>query len=503
MIKIKQLLTCAILLFVISSIISAGAQIIYVDQNATGPVYDGSSWCSALKELYQAFALDPAPEEIRIADGIYLPDVSGLSNPREATFFLNQSQNIKGGYGGCNADDPDDWNPDLYPTILSGDLAGDDPPDRINPRAMTSDENLTDNAYHVISTSGFDTVVIIRGVTVSGGNGEDLYNGGGINNIAAQVIFGDCRLVNNTACNGGGVASDGGGLTFIHCYLQRNSAAVTGGGISAWSCQIEISNSLLSGNFSGNDGGALFSDLSMVYLSSTTFADNTTPARGGAIYNYVGVNLILSNCILWHNSDVNGSGESAQIHTNPSNSVTVNHCCLQGLTGIFSGEGNIGDDPLFCDLPAGDFTTIDNSPCHNCGDNSMVSANFDLAHNPRIVNDVVDIGAYEFQGSSGIELEIPLPTVVLSLEPIYPNPARNSCRISFQTSISKPASVSIYSLDGRLVRRFLIADPDSAENGFTWNGRDRGGREVTSGIYLVKLAQDDLTPVSRLITLMR
>jgi hypothetical protein len=52
----------------------------------------------------------------------------------------------------------------------------------------------------------------------------------------------------------------------------------------------------------------------------------------------------VTNCILWGNSDSGGTDESAQIS---GVSLSVNYCCIQGLTGGLGGTGNIGVDPCF------------------------------------------------------------------------------------------------------------------------------------------------------------
>jgi len=125
----------------------------------------------------------------------------------------------------------------------------------------------------------------------------------------------------------------------------------------------------------------------------------------------------LANCILWENTvrrddDV----EAAQIQ---GGKIVVNDCCIQGWSGKLGGTGNFGDDPLFVDPngPDNKIGTLDdnlrvslNSPCINAGSNSALGADtsdldgdgdtnepipFDVEGKPRILNGVVDLGAYE------------------------------------------------------------------------------------------------------------
>jgi hypothetical protein len=117
-----------------------GQAAIYVDQNADQTPHDGSDWCHAYLELYQALAVAGPDTIIRVADGTYTPDTSGLADPREATFHLADGVTIEGGYAGCGAPDPDARDIALYETILSGDIG--------------APGNNADNCYHVVTGSG-------------------------------------------------------------------------------------------------------------------------------------------------------------------------------------------------------------------------------------------------------------------------------------------------------------------------------------------------------------
>jgi hypothetical protein len=66
------------------------------------------------------------------------------------------------------------------------------------------------------------------------------------------------------------------------------------------------------------------------------------------------------------------------------------------------GTGNITNDPVFIDLAGGNLRLQSSSPCINAGNNGYVGTPTDLDGNPRIINGTVDMGAYEFQGSSGL-----------------------------------------------------------------------------------------------------
>jgi len=108
------------------------ARTIHVDDDAAG-AQDGTSWASAFRYLQDALAVASAEDEIRAAQGVYLPDRGGgnTAGDRNATFRVPDEVTINGGFAGAGAADPSLRDIALFATILTGDLAGnDDPNDR-------------------------------------------------------------------------------------------------------------------------------------------------------------------------------------------------------------------------------------------------------------------------------------------------------------------------------------------------------------------------------------
>ena len=72
---------------------------------------------------------------------------------------------------------------------------------------------------------------------------------------------------------------------------------------------------------------------------------------------------------------------------------TLNYCCTTPDPG---GVGNITNEPMFVDLAAGDLHLLSDSPCINAGTNQdWMVGSVDLDGNPRMMDGVVDMGAYE------------------------------------------------------------------------------------------------------------
>ena len=154
-------------------------------------------------------------------------------------------------------------------------------------------------------------------------------------------------------------------------------------------------------------------------LTNCTFISNTSQrSETGGFVNQKRCSSILTNCILWENTARRDDNdvESAQIRVGK---IVVNNCCIQGWSGNLGGIRNFGSDPLFVDPngPDDKIGTLDDnlrlslgSPCRDVGDNSALPADtadldkdgdpnepipFDIEGKPRILNRVVDLGAYE------------------------------------------------------------------------------------------------------------
>ncbi len=247
----------------------------------------------------------------------------------------------------------------------------------------------------------------------------------------------DCTFEDNVAVYGGGVAilgsSSHGSPILTNCIFNGNSAEQGGG---AWldGGDGARSGTLTNCSFSGNAatlGGAVFGQDGDARLDNCTITGNTASA-GSAIHTWPGDMPVLSNCVLWGNPS--DSGEQIE---GPADIVST---CIEG--GWPSGAGNVDADPLFVRTPDpgadstwgtedddyGDLRIWTGSPCIDAGDNMSVTDDLldvdddgdtteaiplDLAGNDRFVDDfdtpdtgsagnghaeVVDMGAYEFQG---------------------------------------------------------------------------------------------------------
>jgi hypothetical protein len=209
------------------------------------------------------------------------------------------------------------------------------------------------------------------------GNSTRGYGGGMLNRgTLNKATLTNCTFTNNSATNlnGGGMANFDSSPILINCTFSANRANSFGGGMSNWNNNPTVVNCAFSGN-------------------------RAMGAGGGAMSNFSNGNPTVTNCILWGNIAPTG----AQIYNDATSSASVNYSDVQGG---WPGTDNINVDPCFVDADGPDniFGTADDnlrlsadSNCIDAGDNTAVPSGVttDLAGNPRILNGIVDMGAYE------------------------------------------------------------------------------------------------------------
>lgn len=389
----------------------ANAKVIYVDDDANG-TDNGTNWANAYPYLQDA--LDDAyfsakPVEIRVAQGIYMPDEDDGGNvtlgDREATFQLINHVTITGGYAGSGISDPDAWDVRFYETILSGDLDGNDV-QVSDPCDLLSEPTRSENSYHVVTGNGTYTTAVLDGFTITAGNAYDnsdpsVSSGGGMRSIDGSPVVINCTFTKNCAYSGGGGVA-GNELTLVNCTFSYNYANEMGGGVSAMYDSI-LTNCTFSENLAGNIGGGVWQGLGNPRLTNCTFSGNSAGTDGGGLYlsfSYV----TLTNCIFWGNTAASGP----QFTVNPFDTITTSYISYSdvedGPSGVSAeagnlnwGSGNIDSDPNFVNASSGDCHLRWSSDCINAGNPSFLfNANErDFDGEPRVMVGRIDMGADE------------------------------------------------------------------------------------------------------------
>ncbi len=227
-------------------------------------------------------------------------------------------------------------------------------------------------------------------------------DGGGMYNSFGTQTLTNCTFSNNTTnYYGGGMYNRTGGLSMTNCTFSANTASF-GGGMYNRTGSLSMTNCTFSTN-TARSGGGMCNSSSNLTLINCTLSLNKATNYGGGLYNSSGTQT-LNNCILWNNTDQDGFRESSQIK---GGTPSLAYCCIRGLD-TYSGNGNIGSNPLFVNsngldgIPGtedDDLRLQPGSPCINAGDNSAIPADVltDLDALPRVHACIVDMGAYEYQ----------------------------------------------------------------------------------------------------------
>lgn len=230
--------------------------------------------------------------------------------------------------------------------------------------------------------------------------------GGGIVTIDTANLT-NCTFSNNTAdgeLGGGGMVNvlthiEYGSSTLTNCTFSNNNAAGRGGGIYNKNYDdydggydddpaIPILQNCTITNNTASEGGGMFSDEhSSANLKNTIISGNTGgnyPDVQGALTSE-GHNLIgnIGNYIF----DTNTTGDQ---YGDPNNTTTPNPGADESATAIDPSLGELADNGG----PTQTHALLADSLAINAGDNTD-APDTDQRGEPRILNDIIDIGAYE------------------------------------------------------------------------------------------------------------
>ncbi|MCH8344206.1 MAG: right-handed parallel beta-helix repeat-containing protein [Planctomycetes bacterium] len=324
-----------------------GGPVLYVDDHAP-PGGDGAGWTTAHRFLQDALAdaSGGSVSEVRVAQGIYKPDQDEAGNvtpgDRDATFQLITGVALRGGYAGLGAPDPDERDIDLYETVLSGDLLGNDGP---------GFQNNDENSYTVVTGSNTDATAVLEGFTITAGNADCPYDpygpidpcylGGAMFNENGSPTISNCKFIWNAAAYGGGIYNLSSSLTISECMFSHNSATWVGGAIR----NNQNSSPLITGcifvdNVADSGAGIAFNNYegpSNPILADCVFLNNNAVGPGGGIRCKQAASAMLLRCTFIGNSGVGGGG--AFLDLTGDGSAQLQGCVFTHNEATYLGGG--------------------------------------------------------------------------------------------------------------------------------------------------------------------
>jgi hypothetical protein len=414
------------------------------------PEADGSSWALAFGTIQAALekaGLSGGTDKILVAaasDGrAWKPGAENLGawgvwpGPGDAptetsSFHVSATVGIvrlQGGYHPLGSSDP---NYDLHPTVLSGDLAGDD---HLGPEygGWENIETLVihENALHVVTIEGNDGITL-DGLTIERGNGdddrselpdgfEDGVSGGGVLLTGipvpvpgfpecpeqilsfSQAKFLNCTIQLNTGLSGAGIAATRHWpveeetappvVTIRNSVIRANRTTNRGGGIAIAYGMLDMAGSIVASNRAVDTGGGIFLTGSYptdaacpmppgcgavpggAFIVHSTIADNETTNSSGAGIAWErlghGSSVILESTILATNR-----GEWAQEHDPVWQEDNHQWLSQQGCVGCDEGPPCLEEIELrFCAVPTGqNATTLPNPLTYDVRDPHFLNA---------------------------------------------------------------------------------------------------------------------------------
>jgi len=247
-------------------------------------------------------------------------------------------------------------------------------------------------------------------------NNADTYGGGIYCHNGGSVI--SCLIYTNTAQYGGGVFCDDSGPVWSS-VVSNNFASQRGGGIYCYG-HGRIYSSLIAYNSSGNNGGGLSMYHSGGVADANTITENYSGNRGGGFYSRDGGTI--KNSIIYNNhanTAANSNWYSQVTGTDYGRAIT--YCNTSPITGMPGGSGNnINSNPQFMSIVNNNFRLQPISPCIDSGYNSAWMADsVDLDGNPRIINLIVNRGAYESSATPIILVDDPTDNFIFPFNTTY------------------------------------------------------------------------------------
>ncbi|MBN3034189.1 MAG: right-handed parallel beta-helix repeat-containing protein [Bacteroidales bacterium] len=310
----------------------------------------------------------------------------------------------------------------------------------------------------------------------------------------------DIIISGNHVYNNGGAYCCGGGIGLAGCArvlctanrVEMNECTDDGegGGLNLESCQDIwlISNLVASNHAEGMGGGISLMYYTDALMVNNTVCFNTTGSmqygEGGGLY-FVNSFAETVNTIIYANT-AGGAGDQVYLSGDDSD-PDFSYCDIEGGWQAFGlGMGvnyngsytmNIDLDPEFVMTGEHPFSIGETSPCVNSGNpdtTGLMLPEKDLAGVDRIVNDTVDIGAYEHPLQTGIQHTSDDPYFS-----VFPNPCGRILHITLPHGIPD-THIVIFDMAGC---RVMYRHASAGETTLYLDG-------IPPGVYVVSMESD-------------
>jgi len=243
-------------------------------------------------------------------------------------------------------------------------------------------------------------------------------------------------------------------------------------------------------------------------IVNCTFVDNTEQGgiNGAAMGMTWDCKANVYNTVFWGNSPHQiYMADNVEEHKCDLN--IYNSCVENGMAGlnimneyhtVYYDFTNIDNDPNFLGMWGHPYQIADGSPCIDAGTLANLPdfielPETDLAGNPRIVGDSIDMGAYEWNPTVGIDKYQyqPIKNDKPKLLQTAPNPFSYETSISAKWDFIGHVQIEVYNNAGLRVK--VLKSGRSGGNGSIqtkWDGKDENENILPTGIYHIVMFWD-------------
>lgn len=298
-----------LLLFVCLSIFTFGLNAqVFVDVDAAG-TGDGTSWANAYTNLNDALLAAPAGSSVWIAEGTY-------TTPDSVSFFIDKELTVLGGFSGTETV-ASAANPTLHPTILSGDVAGNDVVGTYDSTGYLDNNRV----LFIVDTNEVSTfTVTLDGLTIAnGGIAQD--------QPAGASVFG---------FSGGGILTlaklNASRLNFVG---NRSTLGCTIALITPNASGTVLDSITVSGNFAGANRMVYLNNLSDVVLKNSTFVDDVDSEQlSGYVRAAFASGFTVQNCSF---TNLNSTFSGGAIRVDQCTDFSVENCVFDNISSSQGG----------------------------------------------------------------------------------------------------------------------------------------------------------------------
>lgn len=184
--------------------------------------------------------------------------------------------------------------------------------------------------------------------------------------------------------------------------------------------------------------------------------------------------------------------------------VSVTNHGLLPLTGVQVHLSGAATGDAVVDLPFAGLQEVELNPGWTPvtpGTHELLAWT-DIAGDENAINDTLSVRVTVIDPAA-VESDASPRPLAPRIASISPNPGRDGATIAFSAPSWQPGTVELFTLDGRLVRRWSVDAGPARSLQYRWDGRDDRGMSAPAGVYFVRVDCGGRSDARRLVRLGR